>query len=160
MQQMGVAQKTVGFNPWSETYQTGGPKLQVPTFGTGTQPAQTSPQPRAKPQPVNIPQQRRFQAQEPGPLQPPLDLSTLHVRDRHQQLGGLRGTDTGTTGTIGSNFFGGGGGTGVQPTTPQFTQVRNPNPIGTVFSDEDAKTDTDVRTGGPTVHPAAAARDR
>ena len=35
MQQMGVAQKTVGFNPWSETYQTGGPKLQVrDTAGT------------------------------------------------------------------------------------------------------------------------------
>ena len=135
MQQMGVAQKRVGFNPWSETYQTGGPKLQVPTFGTGTQPAQTSPQPRAKPQPVNIPQQRRFQAQEPGPLQPPLDLSTLHVRDRNQQLGGLHGTDTGLRG-IGTDFFGGG--------NPQFTQVRTPNPTGTVFSDEDAKTDTDV----------------
>ena len=92
---------------------------------------------------MDLPQQRRFQPD------PPLDLATLQTRDRNQQLGGLHAFDTGLSGTGGFDWFSGGGaGGGLQTTTPAFTQVRQPNPLGNLFSDEDDKK-TDVTGDRP-----------
>ena len=75
---------------------------------------------------MDLPQQRRFQPDAPGPLTAPLDLATLQTRDRNQQLGGLHAFDTGLSSTSGFDWFSGGG---LQTTTPAFTQVRQPNPL-------------------------------